>query len=173
MALRRSSVLEQGRGARMSGYGGKTDMSGGVALTVERALPMRPLSLREMLHEALPRPGLTPDVFKWRCSNLPFYLRSLPKVAICKLIGAPVLYGSLYLTVLRADGERIPLGLVGHKVVTTAGVTKIVDFLRANDVTTAQNFKYHSIGTGSGAEAIGDVALGTELTTEYTPDSTR
>lgn len=155
------------------GYDGTTDMSGSLAVAVERALPLRPLKLREMLHAALPRPGLSPEVFKFRVANLPFYLRSLPKVLVCRLLGAPVLYGSLYLTVVRADGTRVPLGLVGHRVVTTAGVTKIVDFLRANDTTTGAAFKFHGIGTGSTAEAIGDTALVTELTTEYNPDNTR
>jgi hypothetical protein len=154
-------------------YDGKADMSGALALTVERALPMRPLTIREMLHEALPHPGLSSEVFEWRCKNLPYYLRSMRKVAVAKMAGVPVMYGSLYLTVIRADGERLPLGLVGHKVVTTVGVTKIVDFLRASDVATGQAFKFHGIGTGSTAEAIGDTTLVTELTTEYAPDSTR
>lgn len=154
-------------------YDGKTDLSGTLTLGVERAPAMRPLKLREMLKAALPHPGLPPEVFAWRMKNARFYLRSLPRVAMAKLLKLPVHYGSLYLTVVKADGTRIPLGLVGHKVVTTVGVTKIVDFLRANDVTTGQNFKFHGIGTGSGAEAIGDTALGTELTTEYNPDSTR
>ena len=154
-------------------FGGKADMSGSLALTVERGIPMRELKVREMLKLALPHPGLTPEVFRWRVKNLPFYLRSLPRVAMAKLLRLPVHYGSLYLTIVKADGSRIPLGLVGHKVVTTAGVTKIVDFLRANDTTTGANFKFHGIGTGSTAEAAADTALVTELTTEYTPDSTR
>lgn len=153
--------------------GNKADMGGALAVSVERALPMRPLKVREMLAAALPRPGLSPEAFRFRCMNLPFYLRSLPKVAIARLIGAPVIYGSLYLTIVREDGTRVPLGLVGHKVVTTAGVTKIVDFLRANDTTTGTNFKFHGIGTGSTAEASTDTTLVTELTTEYSPDSTR
>jgi hypothetical protein len=33
--------------------------------------------------------------------------------------------------------------------------------------------KYHGLGTGSTAEANGDTALVTELTTEYNPNSTR
>jgi hypothetical protein len=154
---------------------GTTDMSG--ALLLERIsppLPERPLTLREMMHEALPHAGLSPEVRAWRARNArDHYLRSLRKIAVARMMGVPTFYGSLYLTVIRADGEIIPLGLVGHKVVTTAGVTKIVDFLRANDVTTGANFKFHSLGTGSTAEAAADVALVTELTTEYTPDNTR
>jgi hypothetical protein len=153
---------------------GTTDMSG--ALVLERIspkLPERPLTIREMLAEALPVRGLTDEARAFRRANTRHYLRSLRKVAVAKMIGAPVVYGSLYLTIIRADGEIVPLGLVGHKVVTTAGVTKIVDFLRANDTTTGTNFKFHGIGTGSTAEAAADTALVTELTTEYTPDNTR
>lgn len=165
------------------GYEGTADMSGALALTVERAprviepmerpLPERALSVREMLALAVPRPSHTSEAFRWKAKNLPHYLRSLTKVAIAKMSGAPVLYGSLYLEIIREDGTRVDLGLVGHKVVTTAGVTKIVDFLRANDTTTGANFKFHGIGTGSTAEAAADTALVTELTTEYSPDNTR
>jgi hypothetical protein len=164
-------------------YGGEANMSGGLALVVERpgrviepmerVLPERPLTVREMLGQSMPTPGLTPDVFRWRAANMPLYLRSLRKVAAARAVGAVVIYGSLYLEVIREDGLRFDLGLVGHKVVTTAGVTKIVDFLRANDVTTGTNFKFHGIGTGSTAEAAGDTTLVTELTTEYAPDNTR
>jgi hypothetical protein len=164
-------------------YGGEANMSGGLALVVERpgrviepmerVLPERPLTVREMLGQSMPTPGLTPDVFRWRAANMPLYLRSLRKVAAARAVGAVVIYGSLYLEVIREDGLRLDLGLVGHKVVTTAGVTKTVDFLRANDVTTGTNFKFHGIGTGSTAEAAGDTTLVTELTTEYAPDNTR
>ena len=62
-------------------------------------------------------------------------------------------------------------GVVGHKVVTTAGVNFLVDAWQ-NSVE-LEILKYHGIGTGSTAEASGDTALVTELTTEYNPDSTR
>lgn len=154
-------------------YGGEADMSGGLALTVERPLLERPLTLREMGHEALPQRGLAPEAFEWRRKNAGLYLRSLRKVAITRMLGLPTFYGSLYLDVIRADGNVTPLGLAGHKVVTTVGVTKIVDFLRANDTTTGTLFKFHGIGTGSTAEAAADTTLVTELTTEYAPDNTR
>jgi len=160
---------------------GTTDMSGALTLEVarpeiipmERDMPEGPLSLREMLALASPRVGVSREVAEWQGRNLTHYLRSLRKVAIARALGAPTFYGSLYLEVIRADGHRIDLGLVGHKVVTTAGVTKIVDFLRANDTTTGANFKFHGIGTGSTAEAAADTTLVTELTTEYAPDNTR
>lgn len=57
-------------------------------------------------------------------------------------------------------------GVVGEKVVTTAGVNFIVDGFQ--NTTEIDLFKFHGLGTGSGAEATSDTALGTELTTEYT-----
>lgn len=62
-------------------------------------------------------------------------------------------------------------GVVSEKVITTAGVNYLVDAWQ-NSVE-LENFKYHSLGTGSTAEANGDTGLVTELTTEYNPDSTR
>lgn len=61
---------------------------------------------------------------------------------------------------------RDDYGQVGYKVVTTAGVNFIVDAFQ--NTTELETFKYHGLGTGSTAEAIGDTALVTELTTEYT-----
>jgi hypothetical protein len=57
-------------------------------------------------------------------------------------------------------------GVVCRKVVTNNGVAHIVD---AHDNTVElENLNFHAIGTGSTAEAAGDSALVTELTTEYT-----
>lgn len=83
------------------------------------------------------------------------------------------MYGVLSLRVFRADGTIHDLGPVCHMLITTQGVTKIVDFLRANDVSTASLYKFHGHGTGVGAPAVGDTTLGTELTTQYNPDNTR
>lgn len=65
------------------------------------------------------------------------------------------------------SGDRVEdWGEVGHKVITTAGVGFLVDAWQ-NSVE-LENQKYHALGTGTGAEASGDTALGTELSTEYT-----
>lgn len=71
----------------------------------------------------------------------------------------------------RREGSRhgewvTDLGLLGTKVVTTTGAGFIVDAFQ--NLVELENMKYHGLGTGSGAEAAGDTALGTELTTEYT-----
>jgi hypothetical protein len=62
-------------------------------------------------------------------------------------------------------------GIVSRKVVTTAGVGFIVDAFQ--NLVELENMKFHGIGTGTTAEAVGDTALVTELTTEYNPNSTR
>lgn len=63
-------------------------------------------------------------------------------------------------------GQRDDYGVVGRKVVTTAGVNFLVDAFQ--NTTELENMKYHGLGTGSTAEATSDTALVTELTTEYT-----
>lgn len=62
-------------------------------------------------------------------------------------------------------------GLGSTRVVTTVGVGFVVDAFQ-NSVE-LENMKYHGLGTGGTAEAAGDTALVTELTTEYNPNSTR
>lgn len=62
-------------------------------------------------------------------------------------------------------------GIVSRKVMTDAGMNFIVDaFQNTKEV---ENLKYHGIGSGTGAEAAGNTALGTEFTTQLNPDSTR
>lgn len=68
-------------------------------------------------------------------------------------------------------GQVVSYGLVGQRVVTTAGVGYIVDAFQ--NLVELENMKYHGFGTGTGAEASGDTALGTEFTTEYATDNTR
>jgi hypothetical protein len=76
---------------------------------------------------------------------------------------------------LTSDGFRSydheNYGVVGHKVITDAGVAYLVDSWQ--NLTELELMKFHSLGTGSTAEAVGDTALVTELTTEYNPNSTR
>ena len=89
---------------------------------------------------------------------------------VSRITGIPVMTGRLYLVLDTPEG-RIDYGLVGMRVVTTAGVNAIVDAIEGTF--TISNWKYHGFGIGTGAEAIGDTALGTEFTTEYAVNSTR
>lgn len=82
----------------------------------------------------------------------------------------------LYASVLRANGAIEHLGLLSTRLITDTGVAFLVDDWDVNtasatfDITT---LKYHGCGTGVGAEAASDSALGTESTTALNPDSTR
>lgn len=91
--------------------------------------------------------------------------------------GLAVIYGELRAVVLHhdANGEVVAVtdyGLLGRRVVTTAGVTYLAADM-AGGSSDINLLKYHGFGTGSGAEASANTALGTELTTEYAVNNTR
>lgn len=81
------------------------------------------------------------------------------------------MHGRLYMKVIRPDGEVWDYGYVGCHLVTTAGKGAIVDAFQ--DLVELETFKYHGLGTGTTAAAVGDTALQTELTTQYGTDNTR
>lgn len=92
--------------------------------------------------------------------------------------GIWVLKSRLHVAVYRGPGSDAgepgsveDHGVVSRKVITTAGVNYLVDAWQ-NSVE-LENLKFHGLGTGTGAEASGDTALGTELTTQYQTDNTR
>ena len=63
------------------------------------------------------------------------------------------------------------LGILSEKLITDAGVAYLASCF--DNTAEPENFKYHGYGTGTTAEAAGDTALVTELTTEYAVNSTR
>jgi len=92
----------------------------------------------------------------------------LDRVTACVVIES-----SLALVHIHGDtGQRDDYGVVSRKLVTTAGVNYLAADMNggASDINL---FKFHGIGTGTTAEAIGDTALVTEITTQYNPDNTR
>lgn len=62
-------------------------------------------------------------------------------------------------------------GVTSRKVITTAGVGFLVDAWQ--NILELEIMKYHGLGTATTAEAVGQTALTTELTTQYNPDNTR
>ena len=88
-----------------------------------------------------------------------------------RISGCLIGESSLALKIFRVNGRVEDLGIVRRKVVTTTGVGFIVDAFQ--NLVEMEIMKYHGIGTGTTAEAVGDTALGTELTTQYNPDNTR
>ncbi len=123
------------------------------------------------LAAGLPHPGLPREVFRYRVANLPNLLRGFWRIALASLLRIHTMYGVVQARVLRGSGEVVHLGVVSLRVVTTAGVNFIVDAFQ--NTTEVENLKYHGVGTGTTAEAVGDTALVTESTTVLNPDSTR
>lgn len=128
-----------------------------------------PDEIRHLMREWSPRTHL--GRFAREC------LRYLPADMAAELIdrfsSVVIVESSLSLIVKRGPeslfGRPFALedyGVVGRKVVTDAGVAFIVDAFQ--NTKELENLKYHALGTGSTAEAAGDTALVTELTTEYT-----
>lgn len=79
--------------------------------------------------------------------------------------------GHLWLAKVDLQGNVHDLGLASCRVVTTAGVNFIVDAFQG--LVEPELMRFHAVGTGSTAEAIGQTALVTELTTQYSASNTR
>src|SRR6185437_1871940 len=128
--------------------------------------PHHPLNI---LRLGLPRPGLATEVNIYRLKNLPHLWRGLWRVWLGAILGVPVHYGAVMHRVQRGKGGAwIEYGLASLRVITTAGVNYLAAcFDNTNE---PELFKFHGFGTGTTAEAIGDTALVTELTTQYNPD---
>jgi hypothetical protein len=101
-------------------------------------------------------------IFWWKVSNLRHLLRGVPDM----IMGLVRPVGRLYVTVIRADGSQETHGLVSTRVVTTAGVNYLVDCLQGS--VEPEILKYHGMGTGNTAEAVGDTALVAEVETRAT-----
>lgn len=129
-------------------------------------------SLREIIKHGLPQPGLSREVNVWRAKNAPNLWRGAKRVLLARQFEIATMYGALWIRKIDGrTGEITDYGLASLRVVTTAGVNAIVDAFQ--NTVELENFKYHGLGTGTNAEASGDTALQTELTTQYNPDSTR
>lgn len=103
-------------------------------------------------------------VRNWRAHWRAFYLGSYVVVegALARLLGdvdRVRLYGRVDAVLIRG-GRRIDLGCLGKRVVTTAGVNYLRDDF-AGGASDINLFKFHDSGIGTGAEAVGDTALGT------------
>lgn len=123
-----------------------------------------------LLRNAVPNTG-NREVDRYRLRNLPNVLRGLPSIFVAKAVKAPTFFGIVSAEVKRKSGQVLDFGVVSCRVVTTVGVGFIVDAFQ-NSVE-LETMKFHGFGTGGTAEAVGDTALVTELTTQYAVNSTR
>lgn len=138
--------------------------------------PGRELTVAEIVKHGLPRKGLADEVNEWRADNskhlaAPRHLKMYAARAAARAAGLPYVWSQLWLRKITADDRILDLGLAGCRVVTDVGVGFIVDAFQ--NLVELENMKFHGIGTGSTAEAAGDTALVTELTTQYSTDNTR
>jgi hypothetical protein len=62
-------------------------------------------------------------------------------------------------------------GIVSRKVITDVGAAAVVNGFR--NTFELELFNFHGLGTGAGAEAVGNTALTAELTTQYSVDNVR
>ena len=141
-------------------------------LPASELMPITGAGMADVVRHGLPRKGLSGEVNTWRRRNLGYLWHGARRALAARALGIPTIYGALWLKLIRADGEEIDYGLASLRVVTTAGCNEVV----ANLIGTKNNialFKYHGIGTGATAAASSDTALQTELTTQYSPASTR
>jgi len=127
--------------------------------------------LRNVLQHGTPQEGLPDEVNEWRRANRRNLARRLRRVQLSRALRLPTFYGALYLEKIRGDGERLPYGLASVAVVTTTGVGFIVDAFQ--NIVELEAMNFHGFGTGAGAEAVGNTALTTELTTQYATDNVR
>lgn len=106
---------------------------------------------------------------KWlyRIKNLPALLRGMLVIGGAEFgafFGAMAGYGILYAKLIKSDGTVVDYGMISARVITDAGVAFLTDdwLNGTKDIT---NFNAHACGTGVGAEAVGNTALGTEVET--------
>lgn len=100
----------------------------------------------------------------YRCRNYASFLRGMrvllgARVGSC--LGALTIYGELSAILIKADGTRIDLGVLGRRVVTDVGVAELVDDWDDGSGNIA-NFNYHDSGTGTRAEDANETALMTQ-----------
>jgi hypothetical protein len=120
------------------------------------------------------RTGLPFAKDRWQRANRENFERSLAAQEAAEQAargGAMAAVGHLWLARIDTKGRQYDLGLAGCRVVTTTGVNFIVDAFQG--LVEPEIMKYHGVGTGAAAEAIGNTGLTTELTTQYQVASTR
>lgn len=117
------------------------------------------------------------QIRNWRAHARAFVQGSYVTIegAVARMLGDTDrvrLHGKLYAVVNRVGKPPLDLGCIGSRVVTTAGVNYLRDNMAAA-LSSMGLFKFHGSGTGVGAEAVGDTALGTEVTDIARPTGTQ
>lgn len=143
-------------------------------LTEAEAIRFGTPNLRPMISAT--RMGRTARAMRneWQAANAENFERSLAAMRSAEQAakgGSVAVVGNLWLGKVDRDGNQHDLGLASCRVVTTTGVNYIIDAFQ--NLVELENMKYHGIGTGGSAEAVGNTGLTTELTTQYAASNTR
>lgn len=161
-------------------FSGSIGMGSNIAVHKVEQVPKKRLTLKEVLYWSMPHLNLSPEVRKWRVKNAGHFLGELWKLqlmmAASRVSGYPFMYGSIWLKKIDGlTGRETLYGLACLRLVTDAGRDEVVDEFDAatSGAFAIDSFNFHGIGTGAVAPAVGNTALGTELTTEYNPNGTR
>lgn len=112
-----------------------------------------------------------PDRWNWQRANADNFERSIADQRAADNASVMTMIGHLWLAKVDLKGRQHDLGLASCRVVTTAGVNFIVDAFQG--IVEPEVMRFHGVGTGGAAEAVGNTALTTELTTQYQVASTR
>jgi hypothetical protein len=144
-------------------------------ISFDQALHVAPKPLARDLNAWTPKSLLGESIFK----SMPYLPEELRLELLDRIQSVFVYESQLGLVHLQKIDEvkgkalyaPIDHGIVSRKMVTDAGVAYLVDAFQ--NTTEIENLKFHGIGTGGAAEAVGNTALTTELTTQYTTDNTR
>ncbi len=121
----------------------------------------------DVLHDK--KQGKDNPEIAWRLSNLGYLIRGFERVNRESRDNCSRPAGVLHVKVKKPEGI-LDLGLVSVNVVTNAGVAYIIDALQ--NLTEAENLRWHGSGTGNTAENISQTALVAEVGTRVSGTQT-
>jgi hypothetical protein len=136
------------------------------------SLALAPSGVRLLPSQMLPRSRLGKLV--WRATEyLPNELAEELIDALCSSVQIESALSLMHVHGPRGEhpGRQDDYGVVSRRVITDAGVAAVVNGFR--NTFEIELFNFHGIGTGGAAEGVGNTALTTELTTQYSTDNTR
>lgn len=93
----------------------------------------------------------------WKCKNLPHRLRGIGEEF--KHLAKIGVNSELRAQLILPTNERVNLGVVSRRVITTVGAGFLADAFM--NLTEPETMNYHDSGTGTNAESISDTGLQT------------
>lgn len=132
-------------------------------LALERKIRGERLELFQSAFDALHDNKQDDFEIVWKVDNLPYLYHGFKRVNRESRSNHTRPAGVLHARIVNGTGEVLNLGLVSVNIVTDVGVAYIIDALQ--NLTEAENFKYHASGTTNTAENVNQTALIAEVGT--------